>query len=66
MRGNYIWVFLSYGFFFIEVFFVECFVKMLFEVVLVIFVFMMVNVVGKNDNFRRIWDRDEYEKKVKE
>lgn len=66
MRGNYIWVFLSYGFIFREVFFVGCFVKMLFEVVLVIFVFMMVNVVGKNDNFRRIWDRDEYEKKVKE
>lgn len=26
----------------------------------------MVNVSGKNDNFRRIWDREEYEKKVKE
>lgn len=26
----------------------------------------MVGVSGKNDNFRRIWDRDEYEKKVKE
>jgi len=26
----------------------------------------MANVSGKNDNFRRTWDREEYEKKAKE
>lgn len=38
----------------------------MFEVVSAIFVSTMANAAGKNDNFRRTWDRDEYEKKAKE
>ena len=65
-RENHTWVPSSYGLFLTEVLFVERLVKTLFEVVSAIFVSTMANAAGKNDNFRRTWDRDEYEKKAKE
>lgn len=45
---------------------VERLVERLFSVSPSILSSTMANATGKNDNFRRTWDRDEYEKKAKE